>query len=169
MLFKRSKREEPKERPADEQKAAAEPAALLRDELGLYHLWYFERRLAQELARASRTNGVFSLAVWQLRLLPGETPDPATLRVCASIVRDGLRAYDVATRIDEERCAALLLDADYPAAATVAHRIKADLQLRARSAGKWQAGVATFQRDGVEGDALIRAALRRLDEDAQAA
>ncbi len=34
--------------------------------------------------------------------------------------------------------------------------------------GKWQAGVATFREDALDGDALIQTTLRRLDEDAGA-
>lgn len=168
MIFRRSKQEERSDR-HEQHPASAAPDAVLRDEFGLYHLWYFERRLAQELARAARIDSTFSLAVWQLRLLPGESLDAEITRKCASLIVESLRAYDLATRIDGERLGALLFDANYNAAATVAFRIKGELQLRVRSAGKWQAGVSTFQRDGVDGDSLIRAALRRLEEDARAA
>lgn len=167
MVFKRSKREEPQSIP--EAQSSGSPDAVLRDELGLHHLWYFEQRLAHEVARAARTDSIFSVAVWRLRLLPGESLAPELLRKCASLISESLRRYDLATRIDEERLGALLLDAEYSDAATVAFRIKGDLQMHAPSVGKWQAGVATFQRDGVDADALIRAALRRLDEDAKAA
>lgn len=169
MLFKRRKAEGPAPEGAIPQQPPPAPDAVLRDDLGLHQLWYFERRLREEVARAVRVGGVFSLVVWQLQLLPGESLELEVVQRCASIISSSLREYDLATRVDEERCAALLLDADYQGAATVAHRIKCDLQVRIRSAGKWRAGVATFQRDGVDGDALIRAALRRLDEDAQAA
>ena len=170
MVFKRSKREEPKSMAAmPEAQPSGSPDAVLRDGLGLHHLWYFEHRLADEVARAARTDSIFSVAVWRLRLLPGESLAPELLRKCASLISESLRAYDLVTRIDEERLGALLLDAPYQDAANVAFRIKGDLQMHAPSVGKWQAGVATFQRDGVDADSLIRAALRRLDEDAKAA
>jgi GGDEF domain-containing protein len=91
------------------------------------------------------------------------------LACAAAFIEKRLRTYDVLARIDEERFAALLLDAEYQTASTVAFRIKADLQTRLPSAGRWQAGVATFGRDGVDGDALIQAMFRRLEEDARAA
>ena len=85
----------------------------------------------------------------------------------AQLIAKSLRAYDIIARIDEHRFVAILFDAGYDAASTVAFRLKGDLQVRVPSVGKWQAGVATFGRDGVHGDALIQAALRRLDEDAR--
>lgn len=168
MFFKRA----PKERaltvePADERTEGSE--AVLRDELGLYHLWYLEVRLRQELARAARTEGMFSMAAWRMRLLPGETTDPQVLCRCAELIVKSLRPYDIVARIDNERFVAILFDANFDNAATVAFRIKGDLQLRLLAAGRWQAGVATFQRDGVDADSLIQATLRRLEEDARAA
>lgn len=143
--------------------------AVLRDELGLYHLWFLELRLDQELARASRTGTIFSLAAWQLRLLPNEAPSPELLAQAAALIGQSLRPYDIAARVDAGRFVALLCDATYEAACTVAFRLKGDLQVRIPSAGRWQAGVASFGRDAVDGDALILAALRRLVGDALAA
>ena len=167
-MFKRKPKQET---PADQPNAnGTSPVdAALRDELGLYHLWYLELRLTEELARAARTESVFSLAAWQLRVLPGETPHSDLLEQAAKLITGSLRNYDIPSRIDAVRFVAILFDADLADASTVAFRIKGDLQLRAASAGKWQAGVATFQRDGLDADALISATLRRLEEDARAA
>lgn len=163
------KRASPEEGPAARSAADVEecPEAVLRDELGLHQLWYLELRLRQELARSARTGAVFSLTAWQLRLLPGERPDPDVIQRSAALIVKSLRSYDLAARIDDERFVALLFDADYNNATTVAFRIKGELQIRVPSAGRWQAGVATFQRDGVDGNSLIQAVLRRLQEDAQ--
>ncbi len=163
-MFKR-KQEKPSASEGVEQPQNGD-AASLRDELGLYHLWYFELRLSQELARASRSNGVFSIATWHLRLLPNEVPGPELLSKAASIIAESLRSYDIVARIDEYRFGALLYDAKYEEAATVAHRLKGDIQIKVPSAGKWRAGIATFGRDGVDGDTLIQTSLRRLNEDA---
>ncbi len=62
MFFKRKGKEEPAEAsptrgPAQE--LAGDHAAVLRDELGLYHLWYLELRLREELARAARVESLF--------------------------------------------------------------------------------------------------------------
>jgi hypothetical protein len=149
------------------QPSSNDPQGALRDELGLYHLWYMELRMREELVRAARINSVFSLAAWRLRLLPGEEPQPELLRQVAEFLVSRLRSYDIAARIDSQRFVAILFDADYPSATTVAFRLKADIQTQIPSVGRWQGGVATFGRDGVNGDALIQAALRRLEEDAQ--
>ena len=143
--------------------------AVLQDELGVHPLWYLEMRLKEELARATRTSGVFSLACWQLKLLPGERPSEELLKQAAHFILESLRAYDIVARIDESRFVALLLDAQYEAASTVAFRIKGDLQVRVLSAGRWQAGVAAFPRDAVDADGLIQASFRRLGDDARAA
>ena len=174
MLFRRKPREEAlDDQQTPQAPQAAEPVgedhAVLRDELGLFHLWYLELRLRDELARAPRVNSVFSLAAWRLRLLPGEALELDFLQKCAAFITSSLRSYDVPTRIDSERFGAILFDAEFEAACTVAFRIKGDLQLRAPSAGRWQAGVATFPHDGVDGDALIQAAFRRLEADGRAA
>ncbi len=168
MFFGRKRKSEQPDEAATEIEAAAADATL-RDPLGLYHLWYLELRLQEELARAPRINSCFSIATWRLRLLPGETPSAELLAKAASLISDGLRAYDVYARIDEACIVAILYDADYQAASTVAFRLKGDLQVNIASSGRWQAGVATFPADGVDGESLIHAASRRLVEDARAA
>ena len=176
MVFRRKPKQE---RPADG--ALGQPGdsggpmppdgrdAVLFNDLGMHQLWYLERRLKDELARASRVNSTFSLACWRLRLLPGESMSDETVQKAAKVIAGRLRSYDVYARIDEERFVAILLDAEFEAANTVAFRIKGDLQVEIQTAGRWQAGVSNFPRDGVDGDGLIQAAFRRLEEDARAA
>src|SRR4030043_119794 len=100
------------------QPSSNDPQGVLRDELGLYHLWYLELRIREELVRAARINSVFSLAAWRLRLLPGEEPHPELLRQVAEFLVSRLRSYDIAARIDGQRFVAILFDADYPSATT---------------------------------------------------
>ncbi len=173
MVFGRKQKQDeiPQAAAAAAEAAASAPApdAAIRDSSGLYKLWYLERRLQDELARAPRENATFSLAAWRLRMLPGETPPPELFEKAASLIATSLRTYDVHARIDEQRIAAVLFDADYEAASTVAFRLKSTLQMQAASMGKWQAGVATFPDDGVDPDALIQVAFRRLEEDTRAA
>ena len=149
--------------------ASAGGAAVLRDELGLAPMWDFEMRYKEELARAARGAVIFSIATWTPRLLPADEADPEIMARAAQMITGKLRSYDVAACIDEVRYVALLLDADNHHASTVTYRIKADIQVQIPGAGKWRAGIATFGRDSVEGDALIQVALRRLQEDAAAA
>ena len=92
-MFRRRSRQEGdfQEKPPDEQLPGAgkgRPEAVLRDELGLHHLWYLELRLQEEIARASRAAGVFSVCGWRLRLLPGERLGP----------EHGREAVELATR-----------------------------------------------------------------------
>jgi GGDEF domain-containing protein len=134
----------------------------------MYHLWYLERRLKDELARAARKEGAFSLICWRLRGLSGETIPDEHVTKAAEIISGALRSYDVFARIDEERFVALLFDADQQPATTAAFRIKGDMQVQMQTTGRWQAGVATFPQDGVVGDSLIQAAFQRLTEDSRA-
>ena len=143
--------------------------AMLYDQFGMHQLWYLELRMKDELARAARVDSVFSLACWRLRLLPGESMGEELAEKAARLIAGRLRSYDICARIDDERFAAILFDAEFQPASTVAFRIKGDLQVEAQSAGRWQAGISTFPRDGVDGDGLIQAAFRRLEEDARAA
>lgn len=170
MFFKRKGKEEPEALlPLDQAGEEAEAASVLRDEFELYHPWYLEARLKEELARGARIGCIFSLACWQLRLLPGEVPGSELLSQAAELIKAGLRGYDIPARIDEHRFVAILLDAPLESASTVAFRIKGDLQVRVQSAGRWQAGISSFPVDGVDGNGLIQVAFRRLDEDALAA
>ena len=169
MLFKRRPRDAEPPAVKGVPKHAAEGAAILRDELGLSHLWYLELRLKEELARAARGGVIFSIATWEPRLLPGDEPNAAIMSRAAALIVGKLRSSDLVGRIDDQRYVGVLLDADYHHASTVAYRIKADIQVLIPGAGRWRAGIATYGRDGVDVDGLIRVALRRMDEDAQAA
>lgn len=173
MFLKRLLNEEPPEEEPEEdeveEEAPKDPRSVLLDELGLHHLWYLELRLQHELARANRNDGVFSLLAFELRLLPGEIASPDLLVRCAAGVTRRLRSYDVVAHVDGQRFVAILMDADFNEASSIAQRSKSQLQLVGQSAGRWQAGIATYVTDGREAEALIQAALRRLDEDALAA
>jgi hypothetical protein len=170
MLFKRRPREgdEPAATDAPKGERAA-GSAVLRDELGLAQPWYLDMRYKEELARASRGAVIFSIAAWSPRLLGDDDPDPQIMARVAKLIAGKLRSYDVACRIDERRFLALLLDADYHHASTVAYRLKADIQVQIPGAGKWRAGASTYGRDGVDADGLMQVTLRRLEEDSAAA
>lgn len=173
MVFGRKPKEEPPPEAeiADVPEPApdASPDAALYDDLGMFHLWYLERRLREELLRAARVDGIFSLVCWRLRGLPGESLSDEQVRKAAGIIAKRTRAYDIFARIDEQRFVAILFECDEHAAATVAFRIKGDLQVSMQTTGRWQAGVATFPEDGMDGNSLIQTAFRRLESDALAA
>jgi hypothetical protein len=168
MLFKKRPRDDPEDAP-DTPPPKAGGEAELRDEFGMHQLWYLNLRLKEELARASRTGGVFSLATWEPRLLPGDEPDPRIIANAAKLIVGKLRNYDLTAHIGDYRFAAVLLDADNHHASTVVFRIKADIQVEVPGAGKWKAGVATYGRDGADADSLIQVALRRMDDASSAA
>lgn len=167
MLFRRKLANQ--EPPASPPATQDEPEAVLRDESGLHHLWYLELRLRDELTRSARTDRVFSLATWQLRLLPGESLDPEFRQRCVQEIKRALRTSDIAAQTAPGQFVAILFDAEHDDACTVAFRLKGDLGTRVPSAGRWQAGVATFPYDGKDGNELIQVALQRLDADAKAA
>lgn len=169
MVFGRKPKEDRSPAEIEATSVAAGGEASLLNELGMYHLWYLERRLKDELARASRVDGVFSLVCWRLRCLPGETIPAELVAKAAKIISGRLRSYDIFARIDDERFVAILFGAEPQPATTVAFRIKSDMQIQIQTTGRWQAGVASFPQDGVDGDSLIEAAFRRLAEDARAA
>jgi GGDEF domain-containing protein len=146
-----------------------DPDHVLFDEAGLHHRWYLERRLREEVARAGRTKNMFSLAVWQLKLLPTQSLDADLLNQAVPAILKSLRWYDVAARIDSQRLAALFLDTGHERVAAIAYRIKCDLQVRLPSAGKLQLGTATYRRDGTDIDTLLQAAEHSLEADARAA
>ncbi len=167
MLFKRRPRDDPQNAP-EAPPTLDSGAALLRDEFGLHQLWYLDMRLKEELARSARSERIFTVAVWEPRLLPGDAPDPQVTARAAQLIANKLRSYDLVARLSDGRIAGILLDAEYHDASTVAYRIKADIQVEIPSAGKWKAGAATFGRDGVDGDSLIQVALRRMEEGSSA-
>jgi len=168
MFFKR-KAEEPAEPAASESSPdQATLEAAVCDENGLHALWYMEMRLREELVRAGRANLIFSLAAWQVKLLPGETPGPDFQRACARLIKDALRTYDVAAQTGPGSYVAILLDAKYDDARTVTFRLKGELGLKVPSVGRWQAGLSTYPEDALDGNELIQIAFRRLEADALA-
>ena len=107
MVFGRKPKEE--SRPEEIDAAALRLGeASLRDKLGMYHLWYLERRLKDELARAARKGGIFSLVCWRLRGRPGETIPDELVAQAAEVISGGLRTNDVVAQFDEARFVALV-------------------------------------------------------------
>ena len=171
MLFFRHKAAPPQaeDAPVPADKLAAETQAAFLDEHGLYHQWYLEQRLREEVARAGRTGNKFSIVAWHWKLLPNEAINPNLLPRAVAAILKGLRWYDVASRMEPQRFVAVLFDSDYEAAATIAYRVKTDLQIRLPAAGTWQVGIASFGRDGVDSDSVLQAMFHSLETDVRSA
>lgn len=143
---------------------------LLDKTSGLYALWYFRHRLGEEVARCSRYGRPLALVVCELNLLPGESVADETIQRVGEVIRSGIRQTDLATCLDRSNFAALLVEARPTVAATIAHRLKSELTLRVRShRGPWKSGTAAFPDDGVDAEAILQVAQRRLREDVSAA
>jgi hypothetical protein len=162
MLGRKSKK-----KPAEEQEQPSQPPspdAALRDPLGLHHQWYLDLRMRDEIARAEITKADCSIVAWQLGVLPGEAIDEDQARRAGQIIAKALRSYDIVARTDERRFFAIIFDANFESASSVAHRVCLELQFATSQMGRWKAGVASFNRDGLNGEELIAKALSRIDK-----
>ena len=75
----------------------------------LSDLQYFSRRVHEEMARARRRSGRFSIAVFTSRPADGELPEMACVRGLPAILT-GVRETDSVTRIDTDTIVVLLID-----------------------------------------------------------
>jgi GGDEF domain-containing protein len=165
MLKRKSKKPTSDDLPS-EQSLSREAA--LRDPLGLHHQWYLDLRLREEIARTEITKSDGALVAWQLSVLPGEAIDNDQFARSAKIIAKAMRSYDIIARTDERRFFAIIFDANYESASAVAHRVCLELQLVVSQAGRWKAGVASFRRDGRNGEELIERVLSRIDKASKA-
>jgi hypothetical protein len=166
MLGRKSKK------PAEEQQQASQPVspeAALRDPLGLHYQWYLDVRLREEITRAEITKADCSIVAWQLGLIPGEMIDEDQARRAGEIIAKALRSYDILARTDERRFFAIIFDANFESASSVAHRVCLELQFATSQMGRWKAGVASFGRDGLNGEELIEKALSRIEKGSRSA
>jgi GGDEF domain-containing protein len=167
MFFRR--REVPPEEP-HKGKGSDREALLFEGLSGLYQAWYFQRRAEEEVARCARYGRPFVLIIWEALLLPGEVLSEEVVAKAGEVIRGGIRKTDLAGQLDRTSFAALLIEATYEIARSVAYRLKGDLGQRARTgSGRWRSGFAVFPDDGLEFDALLQVAVRRLNEDVSAA
>ena len=167
-MFSRGRKEPP---PEAAPVAEANPERILFDGAsGFYQPWYFRRRMGEEVARCARYGRQFALIVWEPRLLPGEALEDEAITRTGAVIAGGVRKTDFSTRLERSRFACLLIEAGYDVARMIAHRVKSELSLKARTgAGPWRAGMAVFPDDGVDASALTQVALRRLNDDLSAA
>jgi len=110
------------------------------------------RDLRREMARAERYKRRFTVLLLQLTAVD----DNAGLRTFAGVLRDTLRAGDLAYRVDGGEFAAMLAETESGWGKAVAGR------LRAGDAAPFSWGEASFPGDGHDPDALLEAARSRL-------
>lgn len=84
---------------------------------------YFARRLNEEMARARRGRGEFSLALFTIRPEPAEAPEAACARGLPAILT-GVRDTDCVARVGLDTIAVLLLDSSDEASRTAAIRLR---------------------------------------------
>jgi len=155
---------------ADHEANESPEAVLLDDATGLYQSWYFERRVREEVQRCARYGRIFTLILWEPRLLPGEILEDEVVAKVGAVIKAGLRQTDLGTQLERTRFAALLVEAEHNTGRTVAFRVKGDLASRVRGGpASWRTGMAVFPDDGVEASVLFQVATRRLSEDVSVA
>jgi GGDEF domain-containing protein len=147
------------------------PEAILLDgDSGLHHLWYVRHRLAEEVARCARHKRPFAVVLLETQLLPGENVPEEAILTAGKVLRSALRQIDLAARMERTSFIVMLAEATDAVAKPVAQRLRSQLTLQVPSIrARWKAGTATFPDDGVDPDALLQVAARRLREDFGAA
>jgi len=160
-----------KERSEPEHGASDSPDTVLFDgTTGLYKTWYFERRVHEEVQRCTRYGRGLAFILWEPRLLPGEVMDDDVVARVGAVIKGALRQTDMAAQLERTCFAALLIESEYNTARTVAFRMKGSLGSRVRGGpASWRTGMAIFPDDGVDADALLQVATRRVAEDASVA
>jgi GGDEF domain-containing protein len=105
-----------------------------------------------------------------MQLLPGEDVPEEAILAAAKVLAHALRHIDLGARRDRTSFVVVLVEGTDAIARPVAHRLRSQLMLQVPSIrGRWKAGTAAFPDDGVDADALLQAATRRLREDFGAA
>ena len=131
---------------AQQAASRAESQSLIDDETGLLNRTALDRDLRRELARCARYHRQMCVVVLCV-------DDPAALSPHAASLREGVRAGDLAYRIEDDELAAVLADADADVGAIVAGRLSGGAALKT--------GLAAYPDDGEEPDELVETARKR--------
>jgi GGDEF domain-containing protein len=133
---------------AQQAAARAEMQTLIDSSTGLLNRHALERDLRRELARSVRYRRPVCVVVICVA-------DAETVPVLASGLRDGVRAGDLAYRVDQDELAAILAESTPSVGDTVAARLEAG------GAPSFTAGVAAFPEDGDDPEVLLDVARKR--------
>src|SRR5947199_889241 len=133
---------------AQQAAARAEMQTLIDSSTGLLNRYALERDLRRELARSVRYRRPVCLVV--LCVANGQM-----LPALASAIREGVRAGDLAYRLDHDEVAAILAESTAGVGATVAARLEAG------GAPKFSYGLAAHPDDGDDPEVLLEVARQR--------
>jgi diguanylate cyclase (GGDEF)-like protein len=149
-----------------EQRRSSEAALSLSryDRLtGLYSRLTFESALEQEVLRAARTGRGFSLLLLDLDALKpvndryGHDAGDRLLRAIGEVMRDGVRATDLAARLGGDEFVVILPETDIGGALLVAEKLRRDIG-RMKVSSSVSIGVVGFPEEGRGAAELLRRA-----------
>jgi GGDEF domain-containing protein len=134
-------------------------AAIYDEATGLLNRWFFELRLAEEIARSSRYSLHFALLT--IRILPTEpTGNPIEWEMTAARVAHqaarAIRTADIPAAIGDLEYAVCLVHCDRDGAESAAQRLIEELQ-----GYRFEIGVAVFPEDQGQAKELIETARAR--------
>ncbi|MEW6724218.1 MAG: diguanylate cyclase [Bacillota bacterium] len=156
--------------------AEAQRQAITDSLTGLHNHSYFQTRLEQEVARASRYGRKLSLLMMDLDHFKsyndhcGHVRGNGVLHEVAGVMRQALREADIICRYGGDEFAALLPDTDKEAACQVAERIRCLIEQHQFSGGDLPSGIrltiaigiATYPDDSPHRTGLVEEADRAL-------
>jgi hypothetical protein len=106
----------------------------------LSEVYYFSRRVADEIARARRSGTRFSIVLFTALPAPGELPEIACVTWLPTILRH-TRETDTVCRVTRDTIAVLLIDAAAEGAQQAAARLSEQL---GDDANRWQVSVLRY-------------------------
>ena len=120
-------------------------------------------RIEEEIFRAGRYDRPLVVLCVLRQRLGDELSTPAEMRHAVEAVSAQLRFSDRVGVLADGTIVAVLPETAGDMVRPVAHRVAADLSLRAGATGsrKWLTGTATFPEDGADPPAIVTAAMQR--------
>ncbi len=106
----------------------------------LSELYYFSRRLSEEIARVKRGHGQFSIVVFTSQPPEGELPEITCVRSLPGVLT-GVRETDCVARIGNDTIAVLLIDSDSAGSSTAALRL---LERIGGEASRWSIRILEY-------------------------